>query len=521
MMRINLFRYYVLPAVLSGGLLLSCSHDELIERDASGSGVISFSTVGNRFSTKVAPMVSDNMRTFRVWGYGSGASEVLANLNGVEVSRASAADDWVYGPMEEWPADGTVDFYAVSPASAAVQGAVAPTADNATFTYTVPAAADDQVDLLVVKMSAVDAATHPSPVQLTFAHALSRIGLKIKTDAASAVFKIKDVKLLNVNSQGTYSFTTDTWSDLNSPLSYEVSVDESWSDGKMLTTEYSVVIGADNGLMVLPQITVPGTYQIDGTAPMSGTYLSLKAMLVNEESEDVGHTFYFPVVDNLEERDPLVFEMGKQYTFGLELRQDGEGALGTKDWVTISGVKWAKYNVDAPGTFANSETASGMFYQFGRGKVGWSNTGPLEQSPAGASTWDSSDGPAEDWDMSDQNPCPDGWQVPTEDQLRKLVKKATAWTDNYEGSGVKGYTFTDTGGSEEVLFLPAVGFRDASDGTLFTTQCGYEEPCGGYYWSASTAGSDNGYFLYLNGFVTVYGSYSHSNGFFVRCVKNE
>jgi hypothetical protein len=311
-------------------LLLSCSHDELIERGASGSGVISFSTAGNRFSTKVAPMVSDDMRTFRVWGYGSEAGGFLTNLNGAEVSRVSAADDWVYSPMAKWPATGTVDFYAASPADVSFTSSFS----TPTFSYTVPDAAD-QVDLLVAKMSEVNAATHPSPLQLTFAHALSRIGLNVKTDAAGAVFKIEDVKLLNVNSTGTYSFIDGTWSDLTGLTSYNVSVDESWSDGKVLTTQDSVVIGGDNGLMVLPQTAVPGTYQVDVTVPASGTYLSLKATLVKEGGNNVEHTFYFPVVNNTEDRNPLKFEKGKQYTFNLEL-QAGSGFNAFQ--ITFSGV---------------------------------------------------------------------------------------------------------------------------------------------------------------------------------------
>jgi hypothetical protein len=75
----------------------------------------------------------------------------------------------------------------------------------------------------------------------------------------------------------------------------------------------------------------------------------LKATLV-KEGGNVEHTFYFPVVDNTEDRNPLEFEKSMQYTFNLELQassgfnafqitfsgvtatiwQDGEGALDTQ-----------------------------------------------------------------------------------------------------------------------------------------------------------------------------------------------
>jgi uncharacterized protein (TIGR02145 family) len=530
-MRIKNLKYYVPLAALSGVLLFSCSHDELIKRGSAGSGAIGFTTVGKRFSTKVSPMVSADMRTFRVWGYSNSDSDFLPNLNGAEVSRASMGDDWVYSPMAEWPAEGTVDFVAVSPADATVDAV-----STTDFSYTVPAAAG-QVDLLVVKTSIADAAEHPSSVSLTFAHALSRIGLKVKTDSPGAVFKIEDVKLLNVSSQGTYSFDDGTWSGLNNLTDYAVPVDESWSDGKVLTTADSIVIGGDNGLMVLPQVTTVGEYQVDDTAPADGTYLSLKATLV-QVSGDIEHTFYFPVVSNFEGRNPLEFEKGKQYTFNLELKagsgfntfsivfsgvtaeiwQDGNGALITaKDYIEIAGVKWAKYNVDKPNTFAASETDYGMFYQFGKGTVGWSSEDPMERFPAGSNEWDDSNYEVYDevWDMDDQNPCPDGWVVPTSDQFYTLYGKRVVWTDDYENSGIAGSIYSNE--SDERIFFPAPGYRNWTTGQISDQDLEVR------YWVANRWPGDStaSYFIaekiYGDQVLFLRGQYGHS----VRCVKKE
>jgi hypothetical protein len=45
--------------------------------------------------------------------------------------------------------------------------------------------------------------------------------------------------------------------------------------------------------------------------------------------------------------------------------------------------------------------------------------------------------------MTERNPCPAGWRVPTKAELDKLVedgKVSKTWVAGYNSSGVKGYT---------------------------------------------------------------------------------
>jgi hypothetical protein len=141
-----------------------------------------------------------------------------------------------------------------------------------------------------------------------------------------------------------------------------------------------------------------------------------------------------------------------------------------KDYAMIGGVKWALKNVDAPGTFTENEYDYGMFYQWGRGKVGWSSTNPVVSVPSGE-TWFGNNIVASAWDMDNENPCPAGWEVPTKEQLALLLTKLSTWEVNYLGSGIRGVTVAD---GAESLFLPAAGFVD----TDF-----YEGPLN--YWSSS------------------------------------
>ena len=85
----------------------------------------------------------------------------------------------------------------------------------------------------------------------------------------------------------------------------------------------------------------------------------------------------------------------------------------------IGNLVWAKANVGESGRFAESPDAPGMLYQYAS-KTGWSNDYPNngteapEGYPTGAKnsplTW-----------AEDQDPCPEGWRVPTADEVTALL----------------------------------------------------------------------------------------------------
>ena len=136
--------------------------------------------------------------------------------------------------------------------------------------------------------------------------------------------------------------------------------------------------------------------------------------------------------------------------------------------IMINGVKWATRNVDAPGSFAAKVEDPGMFYQWNR-KKGWPATGNV-------TGWDDT-AADEQWAKSN-DPSPDGWRLPSLDDIKKLLdtdKVDNEWTTK---NGVSGRLFTDkaTGNS---IFLPAAGFRAGSDGTI--DDIGLE----GNYWSGT------------------------------------
>ena len=172
------------------------------------------------------------------------------------------------------------------------------------------------------------------------------------------------------------------------------------------------------------------------------------------------------------------------------------------DGVLINGVVWATCNVAAPGTFAAKPEDPGMFYQWNR-STAWPATGKV-------TGWDATIPKGDKWTKAN-DPSPVGWRVPTLEEIKKLLttdKVSSEWTTR---NGITGMSFTDktTGNS---LFLPAVGYRLGSDGTLGNAGSS------GYYWSSTQLGSDNAYILYFSSGSADWYFDNRNNGFSVRSV---
>ena len=88
--------------------------------------------------------------------------------------------------------------------------------------------------------------------------------------------------------------------------------------------------------------------------------------------------------------------------------------------VLINGLVWSTVNVDTPGTFCASPDDLGHWYQF-NSKVPWPSTGAT-------SGWDSSKYEYSEDSWQDKNdPSPEGWRVPTGQEIADLVAKGCVW----------------------------------------------------------------------------------------------
>jgi len=169
--------------------------------------------------------------------------------------------------------------------------------------------------------------------------------------------------------------------------------------------------------------------------------------------------------------------------------------------ITINGVTWATRNVDAPGQFAAKPQDAGMFYQWNRSKA-WPVSGSVTDwpvTPASGTTWEAAN-----------DPCPDGWRVPTKTEIESLLAVSVPQKLG-KIAGVAGFYL---GSAPNRIFLPAVGFR-FSNGNL--NSAGWSG-----FWSSTSASSNEAWIFSISiDFQSIDTLFIEKDrGMSVRCVKN-
>ena len=173
--------------------------------------------------------------------------------------------------------------------------------------------------------------------------------------------------------------------------------------------------------------------------------------------------------------------------------------ITTDEGVIINGIIWATRNVEIPGKFAVRQSDNGMFYKWNYKQnffifeSNWSDTIPV------GNTWEEAN-----------NPCPNGWRVPTDKEIKDLLDEGKVFREWTIVNGVKGIRFTDKT-NDNSIFLRAAGYRDTSNGAQ-------KNGVTGLYWSSTEADKEDAYCLQFGEFGANLEQYIRSSGFNVRCV---
>ena len=143
-------------------------------------------------------------------------------------------------------------------------------------------------------------------------------------------------------------------------------------------------------------------------------------------------------------------------------------------YVEIGGLKWATMNIGA-----NSVTDTGLYFQWGDTQgytadqvgsgegqkyFGWTDykygNGTSSPDATGMAKYNATDG-LTTLEASDDAAVANwggSWRMPTTAEFQALGNAVdTAWTWNYQGSGVAGLVCTDKADRSKVLFFPAAG----------------------------------------------------------------
>ena len=209
----------IIFVAVAASLAWSCVR---VERELPDNS-ISFHAVASR-ATKA--IISGNTyptsESFVVNAYYNGSAAYFQNLT---ASYNSTSHLWETATPEYWPLSGSLDFYAVSPASAS--GSVSVSADGISAQdYTIRTTAQMQTDLCFAQATVANCDSHPASVPMQFSHALSQVVFRVKAarDYSSASSTVA-LALRSLSLGGVYSvadYESGAWGGHSSAFTYNL-----------------------------------------------------------------------------------------------------------------------------------------------------------------------------------------------------------------------------------------------------------------------------------------------------------
>ncbi len=274
--------------------LFSCNKPQ---EAVSWQNPMSFSTYTGRSTTKAGDSFVTSAqlpagKAFTVYAYNTGSAAAfdaasLASydiyMNGVAVTYtggdASNPDKYTYSPLRYWPQDGDANhlaFFAYYPS----EGAGISGDGFGDFTFTVQAAAADQVDFMLSDVVPGQTyASNAGVVPMVFHHTLSQIRFKGITDApAGATVKITAVELKDIISEGILAADATAMASIWVPSTtlsdFSIAVGDIAlpSTAVDASAEAVAIAEDDQALLMLPQslsdeAKLNVTYSITTTSP--------------------------------------------------------------------------------------------------------------------------------------------------------------------------------------------------------------------------------------------------------------
>lgn len=504
------------------------------------------------------------------FGVEPGTQYVGAGGSGITVTNTDGVWKEDAANTAYWPAEtAPLNFQAIAPASDASFSVTNSVSDNLAHmvaNVTVPEDNSLQKDILMANEDGVTQSTHGRSVQLDFKHVLSQVRFKVQTASKQLSGNIEAISLCNIKSTGSVGYhaaddVTDgenAWKKV--VLGTTVSDDDVASyaigmgDGSFGTAQFGAgnakdVTAADGSLMMLPQTTskwttadgVPVTIAAADAA--KNTYIKISCKIKNGNTYLVGSDesfgeVYIPFAAS--------WTMGKKYVYTINIGT-GTGGFDVNGKPMIQPISYS-VDVDEWGDAVNGDVPqpepaaestavdlglpSGLLWA--AGNIGadkpedyglyfaWGETTgyTAEQVTSGVRAFSQdvyNSGPAAsistdltlEQDAAHVN-LGGNWRMPTKAEYQELLDNCNVvWTNDYNGTGIKGRTFTSKVNGKSVFF-PAAGYCNNSSVSGVGSY--------GIYWSAAWYSSSNAWSLYFNSGSQRLISYGRYCGYSVRGV---
>ncbi len=170
-------------------------------------------------------ITTNNLTSFNVYAYTGSGSDQKVFMDNVTVSK-NASNVWSYSPVEYWPANEAVSFYAFAPAEWIGDATpVNPVPYDNTY-------ADWDI-VYAVNPNLTGHADGPNAqVHFNFRHALSKVIIKLSSTNTDIQVKVTNVALAGIATRGNFHFPSIStsgnvspnsigeWTDQNTPAPY-------------------------------------------------------------------------------------------------------------------------------------------------------------------------------------------------------------------------------------------------------------------------------------------------------------
>lgn len=272
-------------ALASMALLSACSSDnELANVGTTANNAIGFHVVGNKAETRanIINTTEDLKKTdFNVFAYknNNGADgEIFMGDNGLDhglngVTIKYQNEKWDYAnpaDLHYWPKDGSLNFYAVSPATI-TEGVTTYSWDIQKATKTITYICFDEYnrtdgkgnpDVMYAIKKDQTQSTQAGKVNLIFQHILSQVVFQAKTVNSDMEVYIKEIKIKNFKLGGTFTIPTDgslpsqsSWSSMGEVFKFKpfTVIKKTDADPIKITGTEATEISNDKPMLFAPQ----------------------------------------------------------------------------------------------------------------------------------------------------------------------------------------------------------------------------------------------------------------------------
>ena len=272
---------------------------------------------------------------------------------------------------------------------------------------------------------------------------------------------------------------------------FTVTVTDSNDEDHVIETSKSNEVKRSS-LLAMPEMALNGIPS--DTEPQEGDYID-EYGINHGPGIAIGNVVWAPVNCGYHETD---YPYGKLYQWGRKYGQgyDGDATYPTVEDGTIKegGVSLAE---------GQSQANKDVFFT---NDYDW-------VYPSDDKLWNS--GAEENPVKTEYDPCPEGWRVPTYNELKELQSNRSPWTENDKGQSGRWFSGASTY-SDDVpqIFLPAAGYRSYNGNASVRGNHG----C---YWSSRPSGFFVYYLNFSSGNVGMSDTFGLVFGYSVRCIKEE